>query len=85
MVAREIVGHQEQKHAAAALIADCHGLRRVRGPGEQKAALGAARRRHHDPAFLLIQPRIFAEHEAELADIERQRLVVIANNHRSQA
>ena len=83
MVACEIVGGEEQEHAPARLIADERGLLRGRGAGEEEGGgvLGRAGGADGDPALALLGlVRVLDEREAELADVEGERFVIVADD-----
>lgn len=60
MVAREVVGFEEEPNTSAGLVADPGGLLRSIGLGEQQSG-AAARRRDHDPAFAIPHIRVGGE------------------------
>lgn len=82
MIAREIIGGEEQEDAARRLVADRGRLFGRGGAGEEDR--GPVRRRagraDGNPAFLLLGLiGILNEREAELADVEGKRLVIITD------
>ena len=86
VVALEIVGVQEEEDAPARLGADARQLLGRGGPREQQARLARARRRYDHPALRLLRGLgVLDELEAELADVERERLVVVADDEANEA
>ena len=80
---REIVGGEEQEHAAAGLVADVLRLMVGRGAGEEDGG-GVGRcagRADRDPALVLRRDiAVLDQREAELTDVEGERLVIVAND-----
>lgn len=83
MVAREAVGSEEEGDAAAALVADA-GLLVVGGGAGEEDGGGVRRsagRADGDPALVLRGLiAVLDQLEAELADVEDERLVIAADN-----
>jgi hypothetical protein len=65
MVAREVVGLEEEEHPAAALTADSLRLLFGCGPREQQRRPRPARRPDQDPALTVAERRVLDELEAE--------------------
>src|SRR5690606_30926706 len=85
IVAREIVGLQEQEDAPARLVADELRLLRIRRAREQdrRTARRVARRRHQHPALVLRGLILVGdEREVQRADVKVDRLVIIAHDER---
>src|SRR5581483_5500503 len=82
VVGVEVVGVQEEEHAAAGLMADRGALAIVGGAREEQLGAAAARRRQPDPALAVGLRRIFDDDEAEHVAIEALRLVVVAHQER---
>jgi len=83
MVAREIVGGEEEGDAPAGLVADAGGLGGGRSGGEEDGGgvWASAGRADGDPALALLgDGRVLDQLEAELADVEGERLVIVAND-----
>src|SRR6185312_16539319 len=83
MVAPEIVGLQEEEYAAARLPADCGLLIGIGGTGEQQRRPFVARR-HDNPSLVAVELRILDQAEAELPDVELDRLVIVADEDRDE-
>lgn len=82
MVARKIVGGEEQEHSCASLIAD--GARLMLGGGAGEEDIGGVWRRvgrtDRDPAFALLGlVGVLDQIEAELADVKGERFVIVAD------
>ena len=83
VIAREIVGGEEQEHAAAGLVADVLGPMVGGGAGEEDrgGVCGRAGRADRDPPFVLRGLiGVLDQLEAELADVEGERLVMVADD-----
>jgi hypothetical protein len=83
VVAGKIVGGEEEEHAAAGLVADVLGLMVGGGAGEEdgggvRAGVGRANRY---PALVLFGLlAVLDQRETELADVEGERLVIVADD-----
>ncbi|MNC58181.1 hypothetical protein D3C75_1078930 [compost metagenome] len=84
MVAHQVVGIEEQPDAAAGLIADPGDLFRRRGASQQQGGLTAFGRDPH-PALAAAHVGILAEVEAQLADVEGDGLVIVADQQADSA
>jgi hypothetical protein len=83
MVAREVVGGEEEGDAAAGLVADAGLLVVGRGAGEEDGGgvCRSAGRADGDPALVLLGlVPVLDELEAELADVEGERFVIVADD-----
>ena len=83
MIAGEIIGGEEQEHAPARLIADEARLFGRGGAGEEdrRGILRSTGRADGDPSFVLRGlVTVLDQREAELADIEGERLVIVADD-----
>jgi hypothetical protein len=86
-VAPEIIGVEEEEYAPARLVADTRGLR-IADPAceQQPGAAGRAGRLDDDPALVLFgHEAVLDEPESQLADVERERLVVVAHHERDES
>ena len=83
VIAREIVGGEKEKDAAAGLVADVVRLMVGRGAGEEDGS-GVGRgvgRADHDPALALRGLiAVLDQLEPELADVESERLVIVPDD-----
>ena len=82
MISVEIVGGEEQEHAACGLVADKRLLLRRGGAGEEDGGrvIGRARRADGHPAFVLLGlVAVLDQREAEFADVEGKRFVIVAD------
>jgi hypothetical protein len=83
MIAREIIGREKQPDTPRALLADRRDLIWCRGAGEEDGG-GVCRRAGRadgDPALVLLRlVRILDEREAEFADVEGKRFVIVADD-----
>lgn len=82
MIACEIIGGEKQEDAARRLVADRGHLFGRGGAGEEDRGrvFGCVRGADGDPSFVLLGLIcIFDEGEAELADVESKRLIIIAD------
>src|SRR5690606_26186656 len=84
VVAVDVVGRQEERDAATGLVADPGDLVRGSRPREQQPRSAAAERSNHDPALGLVHAGVLEQPEAEHVDVERDRLVVVTDDHRHQ-
>src|SRR5262249_31729715 len=75
----EVVGVQEQEHAAAGLVADAAGLFVIGGLREQQRRAAAARRDEH-PALAGAERGVLEQLKAHDARVVVDRLVVVAND-----
>ena len=83
MVAREVVGGEEEGDAPAGLVADAGLLVVGGGAGEEDGGgvFGRAGWADGDPSLVLIGlVRVLDRLEAELADVEGERLVIVADD-----
>ena len=77
----EVVGEEEEEYTAAGLVPDACRLFRCGRLGEQDAATGGARRRDEDPALGLFgDGGVLDQGEAQLADVEGQGLLIVADD-----
>jgi hypothetical protein len=82
-VAVEIVGVEEQEDAAGGLVADGGVLFGRGGAGEEEGGgvVRRVRRTDGDPALALLgDGRVLDEGEAELANVESERFVIVADD-----
>ena len=82
IIAREIVGEQEQENAIASLFADGLDLLRSIGFGEQEICGAGVGGTYEKPALRGGERRVFDHAEAECLGEEGESLVVIANEQR---
>lgn len=83
VIAREIVGGEKERDAAAGLVANAGLLAVGGGAGEEDGGgvRGGAGRADGNPALVLLElVRVLGQFEAELADVEGERLVIVADD-----
>src|SRR4029453_279486 len=79
VVAAEIVGFEEDEDSAAGLVAHARELLLADRARQQKRRTAPARRGHPHPTPATPQMRALHQLEHELLDVERDRLVVVAD------
>ena len=79
MVAREVVGVEEEEDAPAGLLPDEGRLLGRRRAREQQRRAAPARRRDTHPALSAAERRVFEQREAEHLGEPGDRLVVLAD------
>src|SRR5262249_35802885 len=85
-IAPKVVGVQKQKHTPTGLVAYPRRLLLANRAGEQQMSSSRAWWRHNHPALVLLRNvGIFDKRKTKRANIEGNRLVVLAHHKRYQS
>jgi hypothetical protein len=80
VIAPEVVGVEEEKDAAAGLIANGEGLFRSVGFSKEKSCAAGIGRSNEEPAFVVGKGSVLEQAEAEFLRVELESFVVVADN-----
>jgi len=77
VIAPEVVGVEEEEHAATGLIADGEGLLGSGGFGEEKSGAAGIGGSDEEPALFVGERRVLKKMEAQFLGEELQRFVIV--------